>query len=95
MAAPPEDTAIPSQPAGPPAPGLEGFPRVDAGALEESLPSLVDRVLRGPVVLTRHGREAFVLMPVDIYRRLWAALPRPPVLDAEPPAPPPPPAGDA
>jgi hypothetical protein len=79
------DHPIPSRPKGPPAPGLEGYPRVDSGAVEESVPTLIDRAIRGPVVLTRHGEEAFVLLPLDIYRRLWAAAPRPPLLDPDPP----------
>ncbi|WP_043335064.1 type II toxin-antitoxin system Phd/YefM family antitoxin [Belnapia moabensis] len=70
---------------GDPAPGLEGLPRMDLTPVEEQLPSLVDQALRGPVVLTRNGAEAFVLLPLDIYRRLWAAAPRPPVIEAEPP----------
>lgn len=79
---PREDEAIRPTPPGDPAPGLEGLPRVDMGALEESVPTLVDRAIRGPVVLTRHGREAFVMLPLDVYRRLWRAAPRPPVVDA-------------
>lgn len=76
------DAAIRPTPEGEPAPGLEGLPRVDIGALEESVPTLIDRAVRGPVVLTRHGREAFVMLPLDVYRRLWRAAPRPPVVDA-------------
>ena len=78
-----EDEAIRPTPPGDQAAGLEGLPRVDMGALETSLPSLVDRAIRGPVVLTRHGRDAFVFLPLDAYRRLWAAAPRPPVIDTE------------
>ncbi|MBL6077153.1 type II toxin-antitoxin system Phd/YefM family antitoxin [Belnapia sp. T18] len=69
---------------GDPAPGLEGLPRMDLTPVEDQLPSLVDQAVRGPVVLTRNGAEAFVLLPLDIYRRLWAAAPRPPVIEAEP-----------
>jgi hypothetical protein len=75
------DEAIPSTPPDPPTPGLEGLPRMDMGALETSLPSLVDGAVRGPIVLTRHGSDAFVVMPLDAYRRLWAQSPRPPVID--------------
>jgi len=75
------DEAIPSTPPELPTPGLEGLPRMDMGALETSLPSLVDRAVRGPIVLTRHGADAFVVMPLDAYRRLWAQAPRPPVID--------------
>jgi hypothetical protein len=78
-----EDEAIRTEAEGDPAPGLEGLPRADMAALEASLPSLVDGMVRGPVILTRNGREAFVLLPLDIYRRLWFAAPRPPLLDAE------------
>jgi hypothetical protein len=66
------------------APGLEGMPRTDLAPIEAQIPSLVDQAIRGPVVLTRHGAEAFVLLPLDVYRRLWAAAPRPPVIEAEP-----------
>lgn|GEM_PF-3497767 len=69
------------------APGLEGYPRVDAGAFETSLPSLLDALLRGPVVLTRQGRDAFVLLPADIWQRVWAAAPRPPVVEGSADAP--------
>src|SRR3712207_5895695 len=62
-------------------PGLEGLPRMDMGALDESLPSLVDSAVRGPIVLTRRGSDAFVLLPVDAYSRLWARAPRAPVID--------------
>jgi hypothetical protein len=70
------------------APGLEGLPRMDLGPAEAAVPALVDLAIRGPVVLTRHGEEAFVLLPLDIYRRIWGAISRPPVVDA-------PPAGDS
>lgn len=71
---------------GDPAPGLEGLPRMDLAEVETLVPALVDQAVRGPVVLTRNGEEAFVLLPLDVYRRLWAAAPRPPVIDAEPAA---------
>jgi hypothetical protein len=77
------DEAIPStQPSGL-APGLEGLLRMDMGALEESLPSLVDSATRGPVVLTRNGSDAFVVLPLDFYVRLWAQAPRPPVIEGK------------
>lgn len=76
------DEAIPSAPPDRPTPGLEGLPRMDMGALEESLPSLVDRAVRGPLVLTRNGSDSFVVLPLDAYSRLWAQTPRPPVIDA-------------
>ena len=76
------DEAIPASPRGRPAPGLEGLPRMDMGALEASVPSLVDSAVRGPLVLTRNGADAFVLLPLDAYGRLWAQAPRPPVIDA-------------
>jgi hypothetical protein len=79
-----EDEAIRTTPAGDLSAGLEGLPRVDMGALETSLPSLVDKAIRGPVVMTRNGADAFVFLPLDAYRRLWAAAPRPPVIDVEP-----------
>ncbi|SDD70151.1 type II toxin-antitoxin system prevent-host-death family antitoxin [Belnapia rosea] len=69
---------------GDPAPGLEGLPRMDLAPVEAQVPSLIDQAVRGPIVLTRNGAEAFVLLPLDIYRRLWSTAPRPPVLDAEP-----------
>ncbi len=65
---------------GDPAPGLEGVPRTDMATLEAALPKLVDSALGGPVVLTRHGREAFVLLPLDVWRRVWEAAPRPPLI---------------
>ncbi len=75
------DEAIPSSPPDGATPGLEGLPRMDMGALEESLPSLVDSAVRGPIVLTRRGSDAFVVLPVDAYARLWGRAPRPPVID--------------
>jgi hypothetical protein len=76
------DEAIPSGgQLGGATPGLEGLPRMDMGALEESLPSLVESAVRGPIVLTRRGSDAFVVLPVDAYGRLWARAPRPPVID--------------
>jgi prevent-host-death family protein len=68
--------------AGGTAPGLEGLPRMDMGALQESLPSLVEVAAGGPVVLTRNGADTLVVLPLDAYRRLWAQAPRPPVIDA-------------
>lgn len=79
-----KDEPIQTTPGGDPAPGLEGLPRMDLATVETLVPALVDQAIRGPLVLTRHGEEAFVLLPLDIYRRLWAAAPRPPVIDAEP-----------
>ena len=76
------DEAIPSGRKDGAEPGLEGLLRVDIGALEESVPSLVDSAIRGPVVLTRNGADAFVMLPLDAYRRLWAEAPRPPVIDS-------------
>lgn len=76
-----EDEALRTTPEGDPAPGLEGLPRAALEPLEEAVPSFMDHALRGPVVLTRNGAEAFVLLPLDAYRRLWAAAPRPPVID--------------
>jgi len=78
-----EDEAIRPSPEGDPAPGLEGIPRADMGALEVSLPRLVDQAIRGPVVLTRNGADAFILLPLDAYRRLWSAAPRPPVIEMD------------
>ena len=54
------DEAIPSGMPDDTTPGLEGLLRIDMGALEESLPSLVDNAVRGPVVLTRNGSDTFV-----------------------------------
>jgi hypothetical protein len=77
------DEAIrPSGASGGTTPGLEGLPRMDMGALQESLPSLVEAAAGGPVVLTRNGSDTFVMLPIDAYRRLWAQAPRPPVIDA-------------
>ena len=80
---------------GDPAPGLEGLPRMDLGPVEAAVPALVDQAIRGPVVLTRHGEEAFVLLPLDIYRRIWGAIPRPPVVDMPPAGEGPAPAAEA
>ncbi|MBL6456900.1 type II toxin-antitoxin system Phd/YefM family antitoxin [Belnapia sp. T6] len=79
------DAPIETEQQGDPAPGLEGLPRMDLAPVETAVPAMIDQALQGPVVLTRHGREAFVLLPLDIYRRLWGAAPRPPVVDVEPP----------
>jgi hypothetical protein len=78
------DAPITTAQAGDPAPGLEGLPRMDLGPVEAAVPAVVDQAIRGPVVLTRHGEEAFVLLPLDVYRRIWGAAPRPPVIDAAP-----------
>src|SRR4051794_6166041 len=77
-----DDAAIRSATRADSAPGLEGQPRVNMATLEVSLPSLVDLAVRGPVVLTRHGREAFVLVPLDIWQRVWLSGQRPPLVDA-------------
>jgi hypothetical protein len=76
-----QDQPIRHDPGDPAAPGLEGVPRSDIGALEAALPSLVERAVRGPLVLTRHGEDAFVLLPLDLWRRYWFSTPRPPVFD--------------
>lgn len=81
VAPPTDDTAIRPTPDGDPAAGLEGHPRADMSAIELALPGLVDRLVAGPVVLTRGGRDSFVLLPLDVWRRLWLAAPRPPVID--------------
>jgi hypothetical protein len=78
------DEPIQTTHAGDPAPGLEGLPRMDLGPVETAVPAMVDQAIRGPVVLTRHGEEAFVLLPLDVYRRIWGAAPRPPVIEATP-----------
>ena len=77
------DEAIRPTPEGDVAPGLEGVPRADIGALEAAVPSLVERAVTGPLVLTRHGEDAFVLLPLDLWRLHWRGVPRPPVIDAE------------
>jgi hypothetical protein len=66
-----------------PAPGLEGLPRTDIDRVEHLVPSFVEAALRSPLVLTRHGREAFVLMPLDVYRRFWSSVPRPPLIEGQ------------
>ena len=78
-----DDDPIRPTPPGPQAPGLEGVPRSDIAQLETSVPRLMEAAARGPLVLTRHGRDAFVLLPMDVYRRFWLSAPRPPVLDSE------------
>jgi hypothetical protein len=78
-----EDEAIRTEVAGDPAPGLEGVPRADIVPLETALPSLTDRMVRGPVVLHRDGRDVYVVLPLDEYRRLWYSAPRPPVIEVE------------
>jgi len=52
---------------------LESVPRADFAVMEEAQPKLLDAALRGPLVLTRHGRDAFVILPVDQYRALLEA----------------------
>ena len=78
-----EDEAIRSGSVEHPAPGLEGQPRFDMAQVEVAVPKLVDHAMGGPVVLTRHGSEAFVLLPLDVWRRVWQAIARPPVIDAQ------------
>lgn len=80
-----EDAAIRSGGVEEPAPGLEGQPRLDMALIEAAVPTLIDHAAGGPVVLTRHGAEAFVLLPLDIWRRVWLSGGRPPVLDMEQP----------
>jgi hypothetical protein len=75
------DEAIPASRDDSGAPGLEGLPRVDIGALETSVPSVVEAAATGPIILTRNGSDAFVLLPLDAYSRLWSQAPRPPVID--------------
>ncbi|WP_160122754.1 type II toxin-antitoxin system Phd/YefM family antitoxin [Rhodovarius lipocyclicus] len=65
----PDDPLRPTRP-GDPGEGLENFPRADIAVIEASQPKLVDACLQGPVVLTRHGRDAFVMLPVDQFQRL-------------------------
>ena len=81
-----EDEAIHSGDVAVPSPGLEGQPRLDMTSIEAAMPKLVDHAVGGPVVLTRHGKEAFVLLPLDIWRRVWLAIERPPVIDMDRPA---------
>ncbi len=50
--------------------GTEGLPRVDAAAVEIAQPRLLDAAVRGPLVLTRDGRDSFVLLPRDAFERL-------------------------
>jgi hypothetical protein len=64
------DEAIRPTPEDEPRIGTEHLPRVDIAALETAQPRLVDAALRGPVLLTRHGRDAFVLMLVDVFSRM-------------------------
>jgi len=78
-----QDEPIQSGPVEEPAPGLEGQPRLDMALIETAMPKLIDHAVGGPVVLTRHGSEAYVLLPLDIWRRVWLAIARPPVIDAE------------
>lgn len=78
-----EDVAIGSGSVPDPAPGLEGQPRVDMAQIEVAVPKLLDHLVGGPVVLTRHGAEAYVLLPLDVWRRVWSTIARPPVIEAE------------
>jgi hypothetical protein len=78
-----QDEPITSGAVDEPAPGLEGQPRLDMALIEAAVPKLIDHAVGGPVVLTRHGSEAFVLLPLDIWRRVWLAIARPPVVDME------------
>ncbi len=64
------DSAVQPTREGDPKEGLESFPRADLSVLETAQPKLIDASLRGPVVLTRHGRDAFVILPVDQFQRL-------------------------
>ncbi len=73
-------------PEGDPAPGLARLPRAELDSLEQVVPGFVDRLVSGAVVLTRHGEDAYVVLPLDAWRRIWAALPRRPVLEGEPEA---------
>jgi hypothetical protein len=82
-----EDEAIRSGGVEHPAPGLEGQPRFDMAQVEAAVPKLIDHAVGGPVVLTRHGTEAYVLLPLDVWRRVWSAIARPPVIEAERDAP--------
>ena len=52
------------------------------GALEASLPSLVDHAIRGPVILTRTGSDAFGFLPTGACSRPRARGPRPQAIDA-------------
>lgn len=65
--------------------GTEGLPRVDAASVEIAQPRLLDAAVRGPVVLTRHGRDSFVLLPRDAFERLVreAAASRPRIAAAK------------
>lgn len=78
-----EDAPIRSGGVAEPAPGLEGQPRLDMALIEAAVPKLIDHAVGGPVVLTRHGREAFVLLPLDVWRRVWLSGARPPVVDMD------------
>jgi hypothetical protein len=78
-----EDEAIRSGSVDVPAPGLEGQPRFDMAQIEGAVPKLLDHAVGGPVVMTRPGAEAYGLLPLDIWRRVWLAIARPPVIEAE------------
>ena len=63
---------------------LERPLRTNTGALETSLPSLVNRAaIREPGFLTRNGFDAFVSLPLNAHDRLWARVPRSPVFAAQ------------
>ncbi|MCX7933540.1 MAG: type II toxin-antitoxin system Phd/YefM family antitoxin [Rhodovarius sp.] len=84
----PPDTAIPASRDDAGGEGLEGLPRADAALIAAVQPALFDAALAGPVVLTRHGHDAFVLLPVDQFQRLLLQaaarrLPGPPVIEPE------------
>ena len=55
----------------------------DMGALGASLPSSVDRAIRGPVVPTHTASDASVFLPLDACSRLWTRALRPSVTDAQ------------
>ncbi len=86
----PDAAVRPTRP-GDPAEGLEALPRADVAVLEAAQPALIDAALRGALVLTRHGRDAFVLLPADQFQRLvlLAEAPRlkgPPVIEGNAPS---------
>ena len=78
-----EEEGMHSRPPQGDAPSLEGLPRTDMGAFGASLPSLVDNAIRGPVIPTRNGPNAFVSLPLGAHSHLWARAQRPPVIDAQ------------
>ena len=58
------------------APSLERPLRTDMGALETSLPSLVDHAIRCPVAFMHSASDASVFLPLGAHDRLWAQAPR-------------------